>query len=231
MVMQEQLKELFQSRDKTARVVIEDGDRPAGSRIGGLPPDAVDPPTCPLSGRAMEYLLTLEHDLLPLLPAGKAISIYVTPDPDALSRSMAVFVSKYPAIERTIAVVFHVASQRGESGPASPVGGRALAISDVTRDMEELEEDEDDIESNPVLSTKIGGRPGVLQSSWDMSVTALDKNGYMFLFQFAEYYPSDDMKPGTFYFGGGTLFVYAKREDGTQGPDCDFNDIIAFWEV
>jgi hypothetical protein len=53
----------------------------------------------------------------------------------------------------------------------------------------------------------------------------------VFLFQFAECYPSDDRKPGTFCLGGGTLFAYARREDGTQGPDCDFNDIIAFWEV
>jgi hypothetical protein len=85
-----------------------------------------------------------------------------------------VFVSKYPAIVRTIAAVFHAASERGQSGPASPVGGRALAISDFTRDVEEFEEDEDDLESNPVLSPRIGGRPGVLQSSGDRAVTALE---------------------------------------------------------
>jgi len=230
--MTKEVKELFPGTGKTALVAIGKSDEPSGSRIGGFPPGGVVPPTCPRSGQPMEYLLTLEHEVVPLLPPGKAISIYVTPDPDALLKSMAVFVSRYPDIEKTVQGVFHDAAERQKSGRPSPVGGRSLVGSGIVDDAEEVEDDEDDIDPpDPVLTTKVGGRPGILQSSSEKAASVLEKNGYMFLFQFAENYPFDDMKPQTYLFGGGTLFIYIKCVRNAPEARCDFDDLVAFWEV
>jgi len=233
--MSEAWRDVFGSREKTIRVGIERFDRDQGSRIGGKAPRGVASPVCPVTGEEMDYLLTLERDLVPILPEGKAISVFVTKDPDAISRSMAVFVARYPAVEETLQAVLHDVSPRDGDAGRSRVGGRALGVEGVVDDQEALEEGEDDTEEGedapPVLSSKIGGRPGCLQSSGDRATSVLERNGFQFLFQFSEHYPERDIEPSTFLFGGGTMLVFFRSARRESFEAVDFEDLVAVWEV
>jgi len=188
---------LFGVRTHAMPLEIADADRATGSRIGGSPPIALAPETCPRCDNARHYVATFEQDVLGGAAAGQALSLLVCSGPCRNTGR---------APNGGYAVVVHDPSPRGPrtSWQWAP-RGRGLDAGAPTRDREI-----DPLAPGFMRGPKVGGQPFFVDEPIEVD------DGQAFLIQLP-----DDVGPaeteGDYLLGGtGTVYVYGTA--GTDGP-------------
>ena len=211
--------ELFLARRQNLQLLIDATDASSGSRIGGRAPEcfARSAVSCPCCSRAMVYYLTLAPDLFgSAIESGQAISVFYCPDFSCRLRSRRL--QEPPSL----VAIGHADCARGDSDNVSdsPIEGRRIVAGQIVGDVNEYGERDQ--------SSKIGGRPGLIQRSGATDVERLETERLEFIFQFnEESYPAD-MKYGKYPFAFGAVYVFGRFS--VERPVIDATMTAAFWQ-
>ena len=212
---------LFIDRTHHREIIVALADRPDGSRVGGRPPAvlAAAMPVCPRCGGPLLYVLTLGGDTLGVaLAQGRAISLLTCRDYKCRMTSHAL-------VEPSAIILLpHDDSPRATA--PSPLDaeteGCALVLGPATPDPVE-----DDWVSTD--ASKLGGRPGYIQSWGPEEAAKAEAAGGVFLFQWSENaYPRTGMKIGPYPFDFGVVYVYCRVDPGRGLPVLEAPS--AFWQ-
>jgi hypothetical protein len=212
---------LFIDRTHHRRIRVAPADQQDGSRVGGRPPAVLASagPACPLCGGPLLYVLTLGGDLLgPDLARGRAISLLTCRSYDC---RMTCHALKQPT---AVVLMPHDESPRAAvpSTLDAETEGRALVL-----DAAEPDPVEDDWVTTD--ASKLGGRPGYIQSWGPEENAKAEAAGGVFLFQWSENaYPSKSMKVGPYPFDFGVVYVYCRADPVTGLPVLEAP--AAFWQ-
>ena len=211
--------DLFVARSKHLQLLISATDASSGSRIGGRAPEcfAQSQAPCPCCSRAMIYYLTLAPDLLgALIESGQALSIFYCPDFSCRLRSRRL---QGPP---SLVAVGHADCARGVNDNVldSPIEGRRLVAGEIVEDLNEYGERDQ--------SSKIGGRPGLIQDSGDTDVDKLEAERLDFIFQLNEESYPDNMKFHTYQFAFGAIYVFGRFSMDRSMVEATMT--AAFWQ-
>jgi hypothetical protein len=211
------LRELFVARSRTITFTIGDDDAAGGSRVGGMPPAALNEerPFCPRCAGPLEYIWTLAGDVLPAAVAdGRALSLLCCRDLGCLMMSHA------PIEPSALVLLTHADSPRATTpGPLDSsfegrrlIGGRP-APEDIANDGDR---------------SKIGGRPWYLQGDDSGAEEELARSGRGFLLQWSENTYRRDMKRGSYAFLFGVVYVFCRFDPHSRLPILE--DVQGFWQ-
>jgi hypothetical protein len=188
---------------------IDENDSATGSRVGGRPPEGLDP-TCPTCGGPARYVLTLGPDVLGPTIDDRVVSLLACDD----------FGCRWDGPERadrSVLVVDHPDAPRIEGvDPEDDWPGRAL-VADPDTDA--------DPDPNSDQS-KAGGEPGYLQS-WGPRVGGERQDaGLRFIAQWSEVSYRRDMS-GEYPFAFGTVYLFAGVHANGR---IDLGTTRGFWQ-
>jgi hypothetical protein len=213
------LNKLFLARSQHLRLQIGATDASSGSRIGGRAPEcfAQSPVSCPNCSRPMIYYLTLAPDLLGVfIESGQALSIFYCPDFTCRLRS------RWLEGPPSLVAIGHEDCSRGVSDNIldSPIEGRCIVAGQIVEDVTEYKERDQ--------SSKIGGRPGLIQDTGAADVEKLETEGLKFIFQLNEESYPRDLKFGEYAFAYGAIYVFGRFS--TERLMVDATMTAAFWQ-
>lgn len=208
---------LFVARTHVRPVQVGPVDARTGSRVGGAPPVslAASPPTCPVCGGTMEYVLTLASDLLTDEVAhGKALSVLVCRDPSCRVKAFDVL---RPS---SLLLVAHEDEERAPPGSAleGTFEGRQLLPGELRPAADATCDD-----------SYVGGKPDLIQPRGAKQIDALEKEGFAFVVQWAEAAIPRTMKRGTYPFGFGNALLFLPLHPDTRIPEL--RDPVGFWQT
>ena len=213
------LTKLFLARSQHLRLQIGATDASSGSRIGGRAAEcfAQSSVSCPYCSRPMIYYLTLAPDLFgPAIESGKALSVFYCSDFSCRLRSREV--QERPSL----VAIGHEDCSRGVSDNIldSPLEGRCIVAGQIVEDVNEYKERDQ--------SSKIGGRPGLIQGSGAADVEKLETEGLKFIFQLNEESYPRDLKFERYPFAYGAIYVFGRFS--TERLMVDATMTAAFWQ-
>jgi hypothetical protein len=211
--------DLFIARSKHLQLRISATDASSGSRIGGRAPEcfAQSQAPCPCCSRAMIYYLTLAPDLLGAsIESDQALSIFYCPDFSCRLRSRRL---QGPP---SLVAVGHADCARGVNDNVldSPIEGRRLVAGEIVEDLNEYGERDQ--------SSKIGGRPGLIQRSGATDVDKLEAERLDFIFQLNEESYPDNMKFHSYQFAFGATYVFGRFSMDRSMVEATMT--AAFWQ-
>jgi len=203
---EEALKNLFIARTRYRPIVVADADATEGSRISGPIPACFEhAPSCPRCGRALDYFLTIEADLVgPDVARGRALSLFACADVDCRFDSMGL-----AAEPPSVVALSHAPSPRATGKSA----GRRLE-----RKAMRPENPENRGESR-VESSKLGGWVFRIQTSIQTDEEEAARRGLVFLLQLDE--PELEEHTTSLGFWGGVVYVFTKKDPSTGLPTLE----------
>jgi hypothetical protein len=202
----ENFNQLFLDKTLSLQLKIDSEDSVSGSRTGGYPPICF---TESLMSRYnlsnYIYYFTLGNDIIDIID-GKEISIFIPSEFRVYNQN-----NRYPNFP--LICIFHESCERGENENLcnKQILQKKIIPSDFINDMEKIE----DVDSlgeymlSPVLGTKIGGSPSLLQLEDDFYLN-LEKNNYQFIMQFDESSYLKNQIIGNSPFNHGIVYFYGK---------------------
>lgn len=203
---QEALKKLFVDRSRYRSIRLGDGDAPAGSRAGGAAPACfeAEPPKCPRCGQPLEYLLTVEADLVgPDVAKGQALSIFACGGVDCRLESMAL-----SAEPPSVVALAHAPSPRSAGKPGRRLVHGHLRPERPASGSESCVED-----------SKLGGKVFRIQSSIWRDEQEAARRGLSFLLQINEQdLGAHTTKAG---FWGGVIYLFTRKDPETGLPTLE----------
>jgi hypothetical protein len=206
---------LFSARTHHRPIQIGPKDAQTGSRIGGRAPQvlAADPPKCPSCGGPLQYLLTLAGDTLGEgVARGQAVSMLMCLDYDCRQNSH--------ELAPGSSLVFRVHEDSPRADAPTPLDGktegRALTAGVATPDP--LRDGAAYIDAS-----KIGGRPGYVQSWGGEEADKARAGGADFLFQWSDAGYPPDMKVGKSLLAFGVAYAFARLEP-------QLGEVVGFWQ-
>jgi len=204
----EALKRLFIDRLRYRPIQIDDGDTREGSRVAGAPPACFSGlPGCPRCGEALDYLLTIEADLVgPEVARGRALSIFACADVDCRLDSAAL-----SAEPPSVVAITHDPSPRGDGKAARQ--GRRLARGHLRPDRRSR------VGDSPIEASKLGGLVFRIQSSIGQDEDEAARRGLSFLLQL------NDEELGEYTtslgFWGGEAYLFTRTHPVTGLPTLE----------
>lgn len=202
----EALKRLFLERSRFRPIQLDEEDTREGSRIGGAAPVCfVDgPPKCPRCGRALDYFLTVEADLVgPDVAKGKALSVFACADVDCRLGS-----SDLDAEPPSVVAISHAPSPRAEGEP-----GRRLVRGHLRADRASGNHGSD------MEQSKLGGPVFQIQSSVAEDEDEAARRGLVFLLQINEQDIGEFTTNAGFW--GGEVYLFTAKDADTGLPTLE----------
>jgi hypothetical protein len=165
----------------------------------------------------MIYYLTFAPDLFGAsIESGQALSIFYCPDFTCRLRS------RWLQGPPSLVAIGHEDCSRGGNDNIldSPIEGRCIVAGQIVEDVTEYKERDQ--------SSKIGGRPGLIQDSGAADVEKLETEGLKFIFQFNEESYPRDLKFETYAFAYGAIYVFGRFS--MDGSMVGATMTAAFWQ-
>ena len=210
------MEKLFIERNHFRPFEVGQDNAPTGSRVGGAAPANLErsPPVCPICAGPVQYILTLASDLLgEPVARGKVVSLLACTDFRCLQESSSLIEPS------SLLFLVHDDVPRAAPGGSlkSELEGRRLVAGPLQ-------------EGSPTCDDScVGGKPEYIQP--DSGRTEEEKAKAMgagFLFQWAETSCPNDMEIGTYPFGFGAVYVFAKLDPDTGLPQLE--GLMGFWQ-
>lgn len=204
----EKFNQLFIDKSLSIKLSIDNEDSMLGSRIGGYPPICFSESfvkKCSLNNYV--YYFTLGNDIVDIIE-GKEISVFIPSNFEIYNQN-----NKYPNFP--LKCIFHEPCERGTNEKLcnKQIIQKKIVVSNINNDLEKLE-DIDNIGEfiySPMMGTKIGGSPSLLQIE-DDSFT-LEKDNYQFIMQFDESSYLKNQIIGNEPFNHGIIYFYGRFDN------------------
>jgi hypothetical protein len=217
----EDFENLFLRRISSLKMEIDDFDSILGSRIGGYAPSCFEEKeVIKYDLNSYWYFFTISQDILNLL-IDDEISVFIPKDFNLYNKNY-----KYPNLP--IRCISHSFSERGKNKELfnPQIKSKKIISTGVIDDMNELEDvdNPNEIIVEPILGSKIGGNPSLLQKDDSFYINLL-KDGYEFLMQFDESSYLKGQITGNEPFNHGIIYFYGKFKNKLL---TDF--VAGFWQ-
>jgi hypothetical protein len=187
---------LFIARTHTRPLAVTEKDRNTGSRLGGPPPEGLQPSRCPRCDQPRLYVATFEEDVLGAeVAGGKAVSVLACSGACPLK-------ARGPGAG--FSAVVHPPASRG-----APVDWQwTLLGCGFTAGKPKRDVDTENNDGGPIMGSKVGGRPFFVDLPLEAAATAA------FILQF----PDSDTPGGddvVMLLGGGSqIFLFGTEREG-----------------
>lgn len=200
---------LFNERINSIKLFIENNDRMTESRIGGYAPSFFDEKMIrDLKLDDYLYYFTIDSSLLPIKDK-LSVSVFYPKEFKLYNLD-----NKYPTFP--IKCIFHTPCIIGNNKSSvfnEFIEPRSINSLGLVNDMQEMEDDDDEnnIEFEPIYGSKIGGNPSLLQNETSC-LTKLSEDGYVFIMQLDESSYMKEQVHGNEPFNHGIVYFYGKFE-------------------